>query len=77
MNVFSGHRIDPLHIKEDDIHLEDIAHALSLIFEEMVILNISTLWLSMLSTVRKKHKAEDIVNMLFYHVYFMMQVKPI
>ena len=31
MNVFSGHRIDPLHIKEDDIHLEDIAHALSLI----------------------------------------------
>ena len=31
MNVFSGHRIDPLYIKEDDIHLEDIAHALSLI----------------------------------------------
>lgn len=31
MNVFSGHRIDPLHIKEDDIHLEDIAHALSLL----------------------------------------------
>ena len=31
MNVFSGHRIDPLHIKEDDIYLEDIAHALSLI----------------------------------------------
>lgn len=31
MNVFSGHKIDPLHIKEDDIHLEDIAHALSLI----------------------------------------------
>ncbi|WP_295288562.1 HD domain-containing protein [uncultured Catenibacterium sp.] len=31
MNLFSGHRIDPLHIKEDDIHLEDIAHALSLI----------------------------------------------
>ncbi len=29
MNVFSGHRIDPLHIKEDDIYLEDIAHALS------------------------------------------------
>lgn len=31
MNVFSGHRMYPLHIKEDDIHLEDIAHALSLI----------------------------------------------
>ena len=31
MNVFSGHRIDPLHIKEDDIYLEDIAHALSLL----------------------------------------------
>ena len=31
MNLFSGHRIDPLHIKEDDIYLEDIAHALSLI----------------------------------------------
>ena len=31
MNVFSGHRIDPLHIKEDDIYLENIAHALSLI----------------------------------------------
>lgn len=31
MNVFSCHRIDPLYIKEDDIHLEDIAHALSLI----------------------------------------------
>lgn len=36
MNVFSGHRIDPLHIKE-----------------------------------------EDIVSMLFYHAYFMMQVKLI
>ena len=31
MNVFSGHRIDPLHIKEEDIYLEDIAHALSLL----------------------------------------------
>ena len=31
MNLFSGHRIDPLHIKEDEIYLEDIAHALSLI----------------------------------------------
>ena len=31
MNLFSGYRIDPLHIKEDDIYLEDIAHALSLI----------------------------------------------
>lgn len=31
MNVFSGHRIDPLHIKKDDIYLEDIAHALSLL----------------------------------------------
>lgn len=31
MSVFSGHRIDPLHMKEDDIRLEDIAHALSLI----------------------------------------------
>ena len=72
MNVFSGHRIDPLHIKEDDIYLEDIAHV-----EGMVILNISTLWHSILSTVRKKHKAEAIVNMLFYHVYFMMQVKLI
>lgn len=31
MNVFSGHRVDPLHIKKDDIYLEDIAHALSLL----------------------------------------------
>lgn len=31
MNVFSGHKVDPLHIKEEDIYLEDIAHALSLI----------------------------------------------
>lgn len=31
MNVFSGHRIDPLHIREEDIYLEDIAHALSLL----------------------------------------------
>lgn len=31
MNLFSGHRIDPLHINEDEIYLEDIAHALSLI----------------------------------------------
>lgn len=31
MNVFSGHRIDPLHIKEENIYLEDIAHALSLL----------------------------------------------
>lgn len=31
MNVYSGHKVDPLHIKEKDIYLEDIAHALSLI----------------------------------------------
>ena len=31
MNVYSGHRIDPLHITDEDIYLEDIAHALSLI----------------------------------------------
>lgn len=31
MNVYSGHKVDPLHIKEEDIYLEDIAHALSLI----------------------------------------------
>ena len=31
MNLFSGYRIDPLHINEDEIYLEDIAHALSLI----------------------------------------------
>lgn len=74
MNVFSGHRIDPLHIREEDIYLEDIAHALSLL---CVILNISTLWLSILSTAQKKRKAEDIVSMLFYHVYFMMPVKLI
>ncbi len=31
MNVYSGHKIDPLHIKKEDIYLEDIAHALSLL----------------------------------------------
>lgn len=31
MNVYSGHKVDPLHIKEEDIYLEDIAHALSLL----------------------------------------------
>lgn len=31
MNVYSGHKIDPLHIRENDIYLENIAHALSLI----------------------------------------------
>lgn len=33
MNVFSGHRMDPLHIREEDIYIyiEDIAHALSLL----------------------------------------------
>ena len=25
MNVYSGHKVDPLHIKEEDIYLEDIA----------------------------------------------------
>lgn len=31
MNVYSGHKVDPLHIKKEDIYLEDIAHALSLL----------------------------------------------
>ena len=34
MNVYSGHQVDPLHIKEEDIYLEDIAHALSLLCRE-------------------------------------------
>ena len=54
MNVYSGHKIDPLHIKKEDIYLEDIAHALSLLCRGMVILNISILWLNILSTAQKK-----------------------
>lgn len=77
MNVFSGHRIDPLHIKEDDIHLEDIAHALSLICRGNGHIKYFYSVAQHSLNCAKKHKEEDIVKMLYYRAYFMMQVKRI
>lgn len=77
MNVFSGHRIDPLHIREEDIYLEDIAHALSLLCRGNGHIKYFYSVAQHSLNCEKKRKAEDIVNVLFYRVYFMMQVKLI